>query len=497
MSSRTLTTCLLWFLVLLSISTAASQDTLSLTLDQAIDRALDHGYRAGTVTARYLSSRKNQEAALRSQWTSVALTAGLPDYRESLSQEFNPLTGRYEYYELTSTELQTALTITQPLVFTGGTLSFSQLLLGRNQTSGLSSATQSGRDYFSNLLVEYRQPILTPNTMALRQEQTALSLQETEDTYTAEQLDLVYSVTESFYSLHQVERRAAIAAEQVQQNEESYQTATGKFHAGLIPEVEVLQSEVDLATSQNDLLTAERELGRATNAFRLLTGVPTEQPVRVVADLAFIPVIIDTARAISAALSHRAEVNNAHRAIDRAAIDIDLASSKSHFRVDLVARYGVNGNDTVFDRVFRDLGRTRSASLTFSLPIFNWGSTAREVEAAEVMYRNSVEGESYVRQQVTQEILDLVSRVRVAESRIRVLDRSVAVAQKGYDISTERFRNGTITRDALAQAQQRLTQAKLNNLAALIDYNLGIADLTRKTFWDFAQDRPAGVPQPH
>jgi outer membrane protein TolC len=107
------------------------------------------------------------------------------------------------------------------------------------------------------------------------------------------------------------------------------------------------------------------------------------------------------------------------------------------------------------------------------------------VEAAEIQYRNAIDQQDYTRQQVRQEVLDLVNQVRVAESRLRVLDKTVAVAQRGYDISQQRFRNGNISRNDLAQAQQRLTQAKTSSLNALIDYKLGLADLKRKTLWDF------------
>ena len=45
------------------------------------------------------------------------------------------------------------------------------------------------------------------------------------------------------------------------------------------------------------------------------------------------------------------------------------------------------------------------------------------------------------------------------------------MAQKSYDISLQRFRVGTINRNDLAQAQQRLTSAKLTALRALIDWS--------------------------
>ena len=56
------------------------------------------------------------------------------------------------------------------------------------------------------------------------------------------------------------------------------------------------------------------------------------------------------------------------------------------------------------------------------------------------------------------------------------------IAEKSYNISTERFKSGTISSFALAQIQLRLTEAKNNSIGALIDYNIAIADLERKTY---------------
>lgn len=123
--------------------------------------------------------------------------------------------------------------------------------------------------------------------------------------------------------------------------------------------------------------------------------------------------------------------------------------------------------------------------MTISVPVFDWGSNSLGVEAAEVQYRNAIAASEYTQQQVRQEVLDLLNKIAVAESRIRVLEKSVAVAQKGYDISIQRFRNGAITRNDLTLAQQRLTSAKTNSLTALIDHKIGLADLKRRTLWDF------------
>lgn len=461
-----------------------------LTLDQSIAMAMQRGFAASDVKARYLSARMNAESARRRLWTSVGLTLTAPNLQESLSQQFNPLSGRYQYYRLKQNNLQSFLTITQPLVFTGGTLRFSQGLLSRNQVSGLTGSTQQWNDYFSSFFVEFTQPILAPNTAAITQRSNEIALDQAETDFLSNQLDLVYDVTENFYFVYQLARRVEIVGEQVAQNQESYSTAKGKYEAGLIPEVEVLQSEVDLAASRNELLNTQRELARAKNAFRLLLGIPTGEEVVTVGEISYRPVVVDSAVAVASALKNRPEVLSAERRVELAEGEIGLARSRNSFRVDLTARYGLDRNDTLFNDLFHDFNRSRGASLSLSVPIFDWGSNSLGVEAAEVTHVNSIAAADHARQQVCQDVGDLLNRIRVAESRIQVLEKTAGVAQKGYEISLQRFRNGAITRNDLTLAQQRLTTARTNSLNALVDYQLGLADLKRRTLWDFEKNAP-------
>jgi outer membrane protein len=469
---------------------AHSQARPELTLESSIAMAVEKGFAASDVKAKYLAAKKNAESSRRRLWTSVGMTVNLPNFQETLSQQFNPFTGRYEYYQLKSTNMQTFLTVNQPLVFTGGNLRFSQLLLSRDQTSGLTGATQQFKDYFSNFSVEFTQPILTPNVSAITQTANETALAQAETDYLADQMNLVYNVTENFYSVYQLTRRLEIVREQVAQNEESYTTAKGKYEAGLIPEVDVLQSDVDLASSRNDYLSTEREHKRAKNSFRLLLGIPTEEDLSVAGEVLYAPVIIDSAVAVESALRNRTEVLSAQRRILLAEGSIGTAKSRNDFRLDVTARYGLDRNDTLFQNVFHDFNRSRSASLTLSVPLFDWGSNGLGVEAAEVQYKNAILAAEYTLQEVRQDVIDLLNRIEVAGSRIRVLEKSVAVAQKGYDISLQRFRNGAITRNDLTLAQQRLTLAKTNSLNALIDYKIGLADLRRRTLWDFELNGP-------
>ncbi len=463
---------------------------LELTLPYSIELAFRQGYGARSASASYQATMKGLEADLMQLRTSVSFNAQLPNYSESLTNEFNPLTAQYEYYEVQTAQVQGGLTISQPLTFLGGTLTLQEQLIGRGQTSGLSSSSKFRRDFFNNLTFQYRQPLFTPNTYRMTEERNRIASDQARADFVRTQLDIEYAVTESFYSLYQLQQRSAIIREQVNQNQEMFETARTKFSSGLVPEVDYLQSEVDLVSSQNDLLNVERDVSRASNAFRQLLGLSDDQQFTLVAAPAYSPVTVDRNAAITKALGGRSEVIRARQTIDLRLLDISTAEARGGFRADLTASYGINGATSVFNRLLDEYGVTRGGVLSLSIPIFDWGSNELDVQAARIQHRAALMSLENTQQQIRLEILDLLNRLRAAESRILVLEKVVFVAQKGYDISVERFKTGTASRNDLAQSQQRLTNAKLNNLNAMMDYQIALADLRRRTLWDFERNVP-------
>jgi outer membrane protein len=473
-------------------SPLAAQETKDLTLEQCIALAFKQSFPMQNAIQQFIASKKSYEAQSLSSATSIDLSFVAPSYDESLNRQFNTVSQQFEYYQLQTTIKQSTLSIRQPLFVTGGTLSMNGYVVQNNQMSPLSSTT----NYFSNFQVSLTQPLLYPNILKINRDQANLRLDQTYSNFQKDQLDVIYQVTNAFYNAYKLSRQEQITLDQVKQNEETYNAAKGKYGAGLIPEVDMLQSEVDLATSRNQSLNNHNEASRAKNTLKIMLGLPIEKEVLLVADLHYDSISVNQQSAIEKALQNRSELLNADRSREISRLGVDLASAQRHVKFDLTASYGLNKNDTLLAQSLYDFNRSRAIALQVSVPIFDWGLHAREVESAEAQLKSAELTYAYTGQQIRQEITDLLSGIGAADSRIHVLAKTVEVAQKTYEITLQRYSVGTVTRNDLAQAQQRLTTAKLDNLSALIDYQLGLADLTRKTFWDFQKNQPVEIKYP-
>lgn len=464
------------FVIFISVSINA-QEVLS--LEDALKIALKESYNVKSARFTLESSQKSLEAVKLGLLSSVNLEFDLPNYNRSLSSKFNSATGSDQFYSVGYTTLEGRLSVNQPIIFTNGTFSIIGSIFGREQFSDNKPKT---RDYFSNVSLRIRQPLFAFNTQKANLEKAEINLEQAKRNYTQTERDIIYRVTASFYRLYQAKKNMEISNEKVKQTEISYETAINKFKAGLIAEVEALQLEVDLATARNELLNATSNFEEEKNNFKLLIGLNLSDDFDIQTELSFKDIEVDLSQAIESAKKYRPDLVNAEDEVYISKLNLEEVDNKNNIKGELIANYGINKNDTEFDKIFNNFADTRSVVFTLSVPVWDWGQNSRETEAAEANYKLRKLNKTNIEQSIINEITAAYNRINSAKARVKVLSKSVEVAEKSYLISVERFKSGTITGFELSQIQLRLTDAKLNSLNALIDYNIAIADLERKAF---------------
>jgi len=127
---------------------------------------------------------------------------------------------------------------------------------------------------------------------------------------------------------------------------------------------------------------------------------------------------------------------------------------------------------------------------TVSVPIFDWGENRSLVRAAESTLR--IAGYRFDEEKINieSEIRNTVKRLQSSLHRLRLLERNLDLAEKSFSISRQRFANGDIETESLAQDRIRLNAAYQSHLESYISYKLLIADIMRKTFYDFENGVP-------
>jgi len=157
-------------------------------------------------------------------------------------------------------------------------------------------------------------------------------------------------------------------------------------------------------------------------------------------------------------------------------------------KLDMDNTLGNSLNSSLADFIERP--QNYGVGITLSIPIIDWGENKALVRAAEARMQKNLYQQEVVKRAIEREVLNLVDEVSSSLKRLLLLEKNVAVAEKSFDITRARFTDGDIDSQALALERERLNNAYTSHLSSYINYRLRLADLMRKTFYDFQNEKP-------
>ena len=472
-----------------------------LTYENAINIALNQSYTIKSFEQRKLAMESSYQ--FRKAEFKPRLDAGLyaPAWNEIVTP-IQQVDGLPVYNSVGSIKYSGDMAFTYMLP-TGGNLALSAELYRDNLSTTL--ATQNYRllttnKAYTRLAVSFNQPVFTANEKKENLQQAKYYFERFSNQFTRGQMDIIYEVTQGFYNLYRATREVEIAEEKLENAEEAARIARIKAENGRIPEVDVLITQVDLARSQANVSESRNSFEREKDSFKHLIGLDLDEEIQIVTDLLYDTFYIDLDTAIEAALANRLELEEAELNIELQKIEIKRAKRYSELKGNISAYYDVTGVSTInggdsrelfqssFDN-FIDRRPNRGVTFSISYPIFDWGrGAALEQHAAAYMRDYELELED-TRKLITRQVRDVVRSVEEAKKRLRIHEQNQQVAQMTYEISRKRFENGDINSQELALEQERLADSQLSYLDAFITYQLQVADLKRKTLWDFEGKR--------
>jgi len=478
-----------------------AQETLVLTLEQAINIALNKSYRVKSYQEKKLAmqhSFRYWEAMFKPR---LDFSLYAPSWTENVSP-IQRVDGLPVYNSVGSMQYSGNLKFTYTLP-TGGNLALNSMMYRDNLKTVLALQdyeTLRSRKAQSSFSLSFEQPILTKNKLKESLEEASLQYEKVSNEFSRRQLDIIYQVTESFYALYRATRAVEIAGEKLKNSEEAYRIAKLKGEAGRIPEGDVLIAEVAAAQNRAELSESEGKLERAKDVLKQLIGLDLYDEIQIITDLRYGAFAINEGEAIEKALRHRLEIYETELDIKLQKIGLDRAKRIREISGKITAYYDVTGVSSIEHGSTTDLFRSsfknfvdrppnRGITLTFSYPIFDWGRGRERVQREMASLREAQLSLDDVKTTVIREVRDIVRSVEETMNRLIIHEKNQQLAQKSYEISRMRFENGNITSQELGTEQERLAATQLDYLNAYITYQLALADLKRKTLWDFKNNR--------
>ncbi len=392
----------------------------------------------------------------------------------------------------------------QYILPTGGNLSLDTRLFREDLKTVLASADNlelTTEQAQTSISLNFSHPIFTTNLLRENLREARYNYEMASSQFTRQQMDIIYQVAEAFYTLYRATRELEIAQERQKNSEEGYRIAKLKGETGRIPVGDVLISEIELAQNRADVLGGRSMLAQAEDAFKQLIGLSLDDDIAIVADLEYETFDIDLTKAIEEGLKNRLEIEEAETIIKLQEISVDKAKRIKEFSGEITAYYDITGVSTtgsgslgeLFNSSFDNISErpdNMGVTLSFSYPIFDWGRGASRVLQEKATLKERQLFHDNVKTTIVREIRNTVRSVEEARDKLEIQEKNQALAQRSYGISRLRFESGTITSQDLSVEQENLADTQLQYLNAFITHQLAIADLKRKTIWNFKENRP-------
>ena len=290
-------------------------------------------------------------------------------------------------------------------------------------------------------------------------------------------------VKEQYFTLLLSQRLVTVNEAALDRAEVSLRSAKGFFEVGTQPKSFVTRAEVDVANGRVNLIRANNAVSLSRVALNTAMGIAVNAPTEVKDVLAYEQFPTDRETLLAEALQNRPDYKQVKALADKNEALVRQAFRDFFPNIQGNGTYGVTGITGAPDpgsrgtTGFIDSGPQWNVGLTLNWTIFDGGGKiARYKEAkanVDAILARVRDTELQIWQQVEQAYLNLGE----AESRIGAAGKAVESAQENYLLARGRFDAGVANIIELTDAQLALTQAQSTEAQALSDYRIAIARL--------------------
>ena len=253
-----------------------------------------------------------------------------------------------------------------------------------------------------------------------------------------------------------------------------YDQAADLQKEGVGTGIDTLRANVELQNEKQRLLEAENERETSLYGLSRLLNLDPRQKVALADSLSFFETLQpDVEGSIEEALGNRQEWK-ALASQSKAAADQKKAAQAlrlPNVRFDGEFSYvGTSGNTTL---------PTYTYEGSVNLPLFTGGRIHAQVVSADLEIRKLQEQRADLRNQIALEVKTALLNLDSARNEVQVANLGVQLSKEEVDQARDRFKAGVANNIEVIQAQDSLSRANDNQIAALYRFNQARADLAR------------------
>lgn len=469
-----------------AVSVSAQVDTL--TLSSSIERAMSNGPSLRVARDQFAARKARYESFRSGLYPQVSVQGQAPGYFRSITSVVQP-DGSTVFAPQSQANTTVGLVVSQQIPWTGGELSLNSSL---NRIDLLESKLTSYRS--TPLSLTYRQPLFQLNTLGWNVETQDLTIRRSEREWDEALEDISIDITNKYFDAAVAALNMENASKNVQINDTLYQISVGRYNVGKIAENELLQNELAVLNARTQLANATTSYDRARRSLCYALGMPKESAVHLVLPETIPDLILLPERAVEEALRNRSDMIDRDLDLFMAERSVAEAEFSSSLSATMSVNAGLNQRAGTIPDAYRHLLDQQQFSVSFQVPIIQWGAGSEAVEAAKADQRRTLTTSEMRVNTIEDEVSAQVATLRLLSSEVGIAAKSETIAVRRFEVSKDRYLIGKIDVTNLFLAQNEKDSARRSRVQTLGEFWLGYYRLRRLTLYDFVANRPLRRP---
>ena len=332
-----------------------------------------------------------------------------------------------------------------------------------------------GNDNMYNIQAVVQQPLFTGGKILSLNKQARNNLEVTKYNYEEVKQNLILQVKEAYFGILVTQKYKEVCREAVGQMSAHLETVRGLYNAGIVANIDLLRTEVQLANAEQALIKSENGVELAKSSFNTILGRNLNSLIEVVDILGVMEQDYNLEQLLKEAQEHRPEIYKMKHNIEMAKAGIGAAQSNYWPQVGLFGNYKYHKGDEPIIEWKEDW----MVGANVSVDIWNWGETKAQVGQAKSALREIEHLEAQLKDRIALEVKGVLLSLREAKKRVKVSEKAVSQAEESLSSARIGYKNGRVDNVEVLAAQLALTESQTNRLEAIYNCILGQARLEK------------------
>lgn len=333
---------------------------------------------------------------------------------------------------------------------------------------------------------------------------TKIQMENAVEQARASRIDMVNAVKKAYYNILLAEQSLAVLRSSEEMVSKTVEQTRVQYEHGLASEYNLLTAEVQLSNLQPSIIQTANSIDIAKRLLKMYLSLPENIDIALVGTLDdFRDAILNGGEQLSTDVSENSTLKQLDIQAELLRQNLKLTQTSRMPTLAAFGQFAYSGNDMQrpdFSAMMGggaaggatgttpDAGTAEavkksfywqhpiSVGLSLSVPIFSGFKNTNKVRQVRNQIRQLEIQREYVAKSTDVQVRTAINNLLTAREKMFANEKTVAQAQKAYDISNTRYKAGAGTILELNSSELSLTQAKLNYSQAIYDYISAKAD---------------------